>query len=302
MQLEVVLKEVGTALSKLGEEKKPVTFREFALAYADQKVMSPAYREATKRSFAHHTRFHLVPAFGDLPLGEVNNRAWLAWVNETRKSGRITRFFNARKTLTEILLAARDAGHIERKPKLDNPDAPKNVGRVLEDAEILRILRHTLDDQFRLIFYAFWKTGCRPREVLKWEWSMIKWNEPGKTWIEIPAAISKCKRSRPMPMNPGLSRRLHSEWKRGPSSKYVFPSRSNPSKPQLSYHGAFYTACYYAGVKDAVPYDFRRTFITRCAARNMPLLYVAKVLDTSVKMIEAHYAKASASVMQEIVQ
>lgn len=281
-------------------DERPLTFGEFASEYLETKLANPTLRSSTKASFENQVRMHLIPAFGLLPLERIKNGEWLQWVTNMRAQKRLSRFFNARKCLVEILSAARNEGHIQKLPKVDNPDAPKDVGRVLEQKEILSILWHARRP-FRFIFYVFWRMGCRPREILSWEWSMIRWGEPGKTWIDVPARISKTDRSRSIPLNPGVSRRLAIRHRRGNGSDFVFPARGDLRRAQATYQSAWTTACRRARVK-AVPYDLRRTFITRCAADGKPLIYVAKTLDTSSKMIEATYAKSQAEVMEGIVK
>lgn len=307
--LQKQLAMMTAMMNKLAGDQKAVLFGDFARTYLETKMRNPTLRGSTLRSFEYQVRGHLIPAFGLLPIERVNNAEWLYWVTEKRKEcenkkrgrGKITQFFNARKYLTEILIAAKADGLVDRLPKLDNPDETKSVGRAMEESEILKILRNTKDRLFRFFFYALWKTGCRPREILKWEWSMIRWGEPGKTWIDIPARISKNVRSRSIPINSGVSRRLYAEFRKGNGSIFVFPNTKDPRRPQLSYHGAWSTACRRAKVS-AMPYDLRRTFITRCAAEGRPLIYVAKCLDTSTKMIESVYAKAQVDVMEDMVK
>lgn len=290
-----------------GERRTP-TFGEFAKGYLEEKLANPTLRDTTKRSFYQQVDKHLIPTFGAIPIDKISNVDFLKWVVSKREDaeslkpgrGRMTRFFNARKYLIEILGAAKELGHIQRLPKLDNPDTPRSVGRALAPREVLKILRHTKKRLFRFFFYVLWKMGCRPREILKWEWSMLRFSEPGKTWIDIPARISKTVRSRSIPINPQVSRRLAAMYKRSNGGKYVFPNVKDPRKPQLSYHGAWATACKKAMIK-AMPYDLRRTFITERAASGKPMIYVAKALDTSTKMIEAVYAKSQADIMEAIV-
>lgn len=291
-------------LGRLAGEQKVTLFGEFAQAYVKIKQANPTLRDSTKRSTEYQVRMNLLPAFSTVPLGGFTNVIWLTWVSEVRARpaefrGGITRFFNARKTLLEILNYAREQGEIDRVPRLDNPDAPKKVGRVLENWEVWAILTNTTYRIFRLFFYAMFRMGCRPREILQWEWSMIRWDEPGQTWIDIPARISKCDRDRSIPIDPKLSKQIHRIWKRGNGSIFVFPSRVNPAKPQLSYHGAWTTAITYAGI-DAMPYDFRRSAITRWMAEGKSPAFVAMILDTSVKMIEKVYLKPDKKAMEGI--
>ena len=306
LELQRQLAKVSETMSKISGERRAPTFGEFAQGYLESKIANPTLRDTTKRSFSQQVEGHLIPTFGTLPIDKISNAEFLKWVIAKREEaesrpagrGRLTRFFNARKYLIEILGAAKEAGHIERLPKLDNPDTPRNVGRVLQPREVLRILRHTKKRIFRFFFYVLWKMGCRPREVLRWEWDMLR-QQNGKTWIDIPARISKTVRSRSIPINPGVARRLFKMRNNG--SPFVFPNVFDPSKPQLSYHGAWSTACKKAMVK-AMPYDLRRTFITRRAAEGAPMIYVAKFLDTSTKMIEAVYAKSQADIMEAIAK
>jgi integrase len=289
-------------IRKLMGTDETQSFATFAAHYLALKNDRPHIRESTKRAFAIQVINHLIPAFGALPIDKVTNAEWLRWVMKKRNTPKpkMTRFFNPRKALAEIMIAAKEEGHLQKAPKFDNPDEAHNVGRCLEDKEIYQIIWMTRRP-FRIIFYMLFKMGIRPREMLQWKWEMIRFNEPGHTWIDIPARISKTDRQRSIPINPEVSRILHLRFMRGNGSVFVFPHTERKDKPQLSYNSAWKTACKKAKVK-AVPYDLRRTFITRCAAEGKPLIYVAKALDTSTKMIENIYAKSQVEVMESIIK
>ena len=298
--LQKQIEQLNASIARIAGNNAVPTFGEFADAYLQEKLRRPL-RDATKRSFENQVRLHLVPGFGGLFIDKITNAIWLEWIErEKNKDGRkLTRFFNARKSLIEILRAAKEAGHIEKLPKLDDPDEAKNTGKMLEEREIIQII-WAANRPFRLIFYAFFRMGCRPREILRWEWAMLSVRN-GNLWISIPARISKTGRSRDIPINPELARIIQMRWKCGNGSAFIFPARGDLSRPQLTYQSAWETACRYAKV-DAVPYDLRRTFISRCAAEGKPMIYVAKLLDTSVKIVESTYAKAQADIMEEIIK
>lgn len=294
------IESLNAAVAKMSGDNPVPTFGEFASSYLKEKLARPL-REATKRSFENQVRLHLIPGFGGLFIDKMTNPVWLEWVEreKTKEGRKLTRFFNARKSLIEILRAAQHAGYIEKLVKLDDPDESKNTGRMLERQEIIQIL-WAAKRPFRLIFYAFFRMGCRPREILRWEWSMLSLRND-KLWLSIPARISKTGRSRDIPINPNLARIIKIRQKRGNGSIFIFPSRDSPERPQLTYQSAWSTACASAKV-EAVPYDLRRTFISRCAAEGKPMIYVAKALDTSTKMIESVYAKSQAEVMEKIIE
>lgn len=311
-ELQRQIVKINASIDKLAGDHKTVTFGEFAIRVMADKLDNPTLRASTKIIFENQVKMHLIPAFGAMNIAAVNNIEFLKWVSKVRlenekkgpKERKVTRFFGARKALGEILKAAFDSGLIDKMPKIDNPDSPRNVGRALSDKEVWTILRNTKNKSFRFFFYVLFKTGCRPQEVMRWEYSMFKWNEPGKTWISIPARISKTDRNRDIPINPIVSKRLYRQF-RISFSPFVFDKGLfRPAKafgPQLLYQGAWRNMLKKTGLR-CVPYDFRRSFITRCASEGKPLIYVAKALDTSVKMIEAVYAKTQVQVMEDLVK
>lgn len=302
--LQKQIAQIGGALSALVGERPEVLFADYAYQYLQIKLKSPVLREATKRSFEQQIRLNLVPAFGKIPLRKITNEDWLSWVVSVRNgnaSSKISVFFNARKALAEVLNAAKKSGLIDTVPVFDSPDESRDVGRALEESEIIRLLWKSRRP-FRFIFFCFFRMGCRPREILQWEWSMISWNEPGKTTIEIPARISKTKRARKIPLNPCVSRILYRRHTRGNGSRFVFPDRCDPSLFQKTYSSAWATALAKAGISKAVPYDMRRTFVTRCALEGLPPLLVSKLLDTSVKLLESTYSKINAGDLEGLVK
>lgn len=288
---------LSAGIAKLSGDAQIPTFAEFAQEYLREKMMRPL-REATKRSFENQVRLHLVPGFGGILIDRLTNALWLEWIErEQAKEGRrLTKFFNSRKSLIEILRSALDRGLIQKLPKFDDPDVYEPVGRVVEDAEMIRIFRRSRRP-FRFIFYCFWAMGNRPREILRWEWSMIRWSEPGQTWIDIPARISKTKRTRSIPIDPVVSRILFRRFGNRGVSLFVFPSTTGPLKPQLTYQSAWDTATGHAKV-DAVAYDMRRTRITKWAAAGKSLAFIARQLDTSETMIRRIYLKDDAATME----
>lgn len=295
LQRQVEALRVGIA--KIAGDSPIPTFGEFAQGYLKTKLMRPL-REATKRYFESTVRIHLIPGFGGILLDRVNNALWLEWVEKQGlKEGRaLHKFFNARKCLIEILRAAQEAGQILKVPKFDDPDVYEPVGRVVEDTEMLRLLWKARRP-FRFIFFTFWCMGNRPHEILQWKWDMIRWHEPGHTWIDIPARISKTNRTRSIPIDPAVSRILWRRNRRSNGSVFVFPARGDILRPQRTYSSAWNIACAHAGI-DAMPYDMRRTRITKWAAAGKSLAFIAKQLDTSETIIRRIYLKDDATTME----
>ncbi len=281
-----------------------VLFKDFAAQYLDAKQANPELRDSTKRAFAQTTVKHLIPAFGPLPLHSTDWKAeFNAWVKKTRKANEgntephVRRFFNHRKDLKEILLAAFKAGHIGKSPELDNPDEKRDTGREMTQAEIVALLWKARRP-FRVIFLAFFLTGCRPREVLQWEWTMLRRDEDGDTWVNVPARITKVDTSRSIPLLGRLSYILHIRERHGNRSVYIFPRRGDPNNFQFSFHWPWNDARIKAGVKKCTPYDLRRTRASLMARAKVEISTAGKLLGTSPTMLHNLYIKHNAAMMK----
>lgn len=301
-QLEKLL---ATVAKQNGDVKSP-TIAEYSKIHLERKNAKTGLRLSTKRATNYQFDRNILPFWGHLRLDEFTSSHWDKTVSEQQASPNphLTRFFNLRKCLVELFHRAHEDGLIDKIPKIDNPDEPKNVGRVVTEEEFELIQSNVTYPIFKLFFFTLRRMGCRPREILQWEWDFIEWpeNDGDMAWISIPARISKTARNRRIPINSEVWAKLL-EWRaQGPMpSKYVFPNRTHPGQPQLSYHGAWATACKKAGVAHCVPYDYRRTFIThKMENPTTSGVFVAKFLDTSVLQIEKTYAKAQKKTMEGI--
>jgi integrase len=300
------LEKLSAAVAKQAGDSTSPTFGEVAAKFLTFKLNKVSLRESTKTATKYQHKRNLI-AFADIPIDQFSASHWDARVAEIQAMDDsvkpLTRFFNFRKATSEVLNYAHNEGMIDRKPKLDNPDEHRNVGRVVTDAEFELIQANVTYPIFQLFFFTLRRMGCRPREILRWEWDMITWptDKDPRAWIAIPARISKTVRSREIPINTEVWAKLL-EWRaQGPmNSKYVFPNRRHPGQPQLSYHGAWKTACTKAGVAKCVPYDYRRTFITYKIEAREPEGIVAKFLDTSPLQIQNTYLKPQKHTLEGI--
>lgn len=304
--LKKQLEKALAAMAKANGTTASPTFGEVADRFLAEKKNKSGLRAATKASTDYQHRRNL-GAFRHIPIDTFTSVHWDARVAEIQampaSEQPCTRFFNFRKATLEVLNYAFNSGLIDRVPKLDNPDEVRNVGRVVTEEEFERIQANVTHEIFKLFFFTLRRMGCRPREILRWEWDMIEWptEEDSRAWINIPARISKTARARKIPINSEVWAKLVDWRAQGPMpSPFVFPHRKDAGQPQLSYHGAWRTACKKAGVAKCVPYDYRRTFITDKMEKNEPGVFVAKFLDTSMQQIEKTYAKAQKLTMEGI--
>lgn len=306
-------------LSKDTEPGGDITFGQYARVLLNRKLArSEEELAAGSKRTSKYAIEKLIKAFGYLRLDQVNEDRWeLYCSNELRQKPQ--KMFNRLKELKEVLRRAHRNGLIPRLPDLKNPDTasapPKRLSR-----KTIRALLRAAHPRTRLLIYIMWRQGARPGEIIQYRWDMVHWDEGDNGYIHIPAKITKTRRARAIPLNSRVARVLRWMLKNADrfdpkkakgerrrtmtwiqnsvASPYLFPATTGRGHI-LEYKRGWESAKTEADV-DAIPYNLRDTFITDCAIRGMSILFTAKYCDTSVKMIERHYAMAEQSAMQKV--
>jgi hypothetical protein len=156
---------------------------------------------------------------------------------------------------------------------------------------------------------------------------MIHWDEGKFGYIHIPAEITKTRRARAIPLNSRVSRLLRwmisnadklttkgltgkqramVTWiKKSVRSPYLVPAPMEIGH-MVEYKNGFKAALAKANKLmgktniTAIPYNLRDSYISECAERGLSIVFVAKYVDSSVSMIERHYAMAEQITLQKI--
>lgn len=328
------LKAFNDWLGRTHVQDEMPLFRDFAgallrkkLALPDDKF-SPNSKRASERDYTY-----LIEHFGDLRVDQMTPDRWEGHFGAAL-ADRAQTFFNRRKALIEIMLKAVRAGLIQALPEYENPDAAieEEEGGFLDDELVRRILEAADSDDQRLLIQIMWKQGARPGEILRYEWSMIKWKEGDHGFLRIPGRITKTRRARAIPMNPKVAELLRAR-QAASESRFVFPGRDNPETHQVEYKTGWSGACRRAADRiaveieelekaglppkelrektahlvdllktagEAIIYDLRGTFITNALDAGFSSTFIGKYCDTSSKMIDSRYARRKKSAMQAI--
>ena len=145
---------------------------------------------------------------------------------------------------------------------------------------------------------------------------MINWREGEFGVISIPARITKTRRARTIPLHSVIAGKLR-ERQKSSKSIYVFPSPDTQKGKDFhmveyrhAWEGALERAQKLARegkpkpkeITHCVIYDLRRTFVTNCAKRGKPILWVAKYIDSSTTMLEKFYAKTQHEALQGVIE
>lgn len=325
-------------LDRVTDEQGVVVFRKYAMRYLKRKLANPALAPRTKTSFqnqlepgakplARFARPRLLEAFGHLKLDQITNDRWESWIAEVSEGRPGFKFFNARKALLEILHDACENGYLKRVPKLELMDEDAAPPREFTEEEIRQLFkavyfvektgargrptRARVDARgfpvrrkswIKLLMLIMWKQGARPREILQYEWAMLKLEEGTNGKIQIPGRITKTRRSRAIALNPQVARMLRFlEDRRAPEEVFLFPSPQNPSRPIQAYLKTWWAVCERAGVT-AQMYWFRDTFVSRKLREGVSPVFIAGYLDTSVGMLERKYAVADDATQEKVAK
>lgn len=303
-------------LGRLAPSGRPVLIRDLAKAIlfekedrADQYESKTGRTDETYRSFKTQVVKHLVPAIGHLRPEQVTPARWESVITERRRRHPDCKLFNLRKCLIMIQNRAKEEGLITEIPKYRNPDPKPEGAKYLKD-EAVRLMIRCASRATKLLMLIMWKQGARPGEVLQYEWDMLHWDEGKTGTLHIPARITKTRRHRVIPLNSSVSRVLRWLQPRA-ESKFLFPSPTSDTKPQLGYMTGWRTAVRRANERiekrkmalpriAGSPYVLRDTFVSNAARRNVNIIYCAKYIDSSVSMIERFYVAAERDAFTEI--
>jgi integrase len=266
-------------------------------------------RDQTYRSAKNQIKNHIVQNYGHLRPEQFTLSKWEERILDQRKRNPKHKMFNERKHLIMIQQRAVRDGYLANVPKYRNPDPKPEAGTYLKD-DTIHILLRCASRMTKLLLFIMWKQGARPGEILQYEWEMIHFDEGEHGSIHIPGRITKTRRSREIPLNSSVSRILR--WLKDRSkSSFLFPSPAYLNSPMTEYKTGWNTAKRKANklienrklkvqkVKGTT-YALRDTFVTNCAKRGVNILFVAKFIDSSVKMLERHYLVTEREAMQGV--
>jgi site-specific recombinase XerD len=287
---QILIRDIGRAVLSTKESKKG------------------GIRGAQYRSAQNQINNHIIPEFGHLRPDQVTSIRWQHY--DTQERARVRHnakgkelpprkaLFNTRKFLIEIMRRAFDEGLIKRIPEFQNNDPEPAEPRYLRRKEIRKFL-HAASPGTKLLAFIMWKQGPRPSEACQYRYSMIDFEEGPSGVIRIPGEITKNGKPRTIPLNSRVSRVLKRE-KRRSTTDCIFPSPTDPDRPISEYKTGFETAFAKAGIKNAIPYNFRDTAITDMLRRGKSPTFIGKYVQNSAVIIEGRYAVAVREEMEGV--
>ena len=252
--------------------------------------IASAYLNGVKRlrswpSIESRTRCHIIPKFGNKPVGEITRADVVEFLdNLERKQGLRHQVNRCRETLRAIFAFA-----IEREQMTVNPmlgiskrkvETPRD--RTLNDDELTAIWHaiEKLPDLQRAYFRTVLLTGARRNEVRKMAWSELDLDRG--LW-RLSAERNKSARPFEVPLSAPVVETLRSLPRVGP---LVF---ALDGKRPITLHRWIERVRRNAGLVDVRLHDLRRTVRTGLAALGIPFEIAERVLNHAMSGLEAVY-------------
>lgn len=255
-------------------------FENYAIRVLEKKRLRAPKTYVTARS--HFRR--LSEFFKGVPLHHITDAQWLDYCLWRRASHPKARLYDDRKHLNTVLRAAYFAGIIPRRIKLTILDHKTNAGREITSLELGKLYQHASPALTLQIEIAL-KMGLRLREMLYLRWDQFDWD---KRLIRLLTSDTKTRRARVVPINPDVYDRLRARFI-CKYSNYVFPRRSDLTKPQETNRRSWELVKFKADVKCRW-HDLRHTCATLMIRRGIPVSTASKVLGMSQKVLTEIYA------------
>lgn len=277
--------------------KREKTFGEVAEEFLRVETSNPGKR---RRGTQQNHRMYfgeLGKELGGYLISQVADEVfWSDWLSSFRQKKK-RRTFNDYAIYANMLMRyAHRRKYISHLVKFPFVDEKRNVGRVLTKQEIANLyatMRSTTKDQFVLAY----ECAMRLRETLHLTWDRVDF-ESGKIRLgkDDVKTGSKTGKGREFLMSPNALERLRARKERAGDSPYVFPSRSDPRKPQGQNKTAWEKAKRRAGISGRCRWhDIRHTAITHMVADpRQSIGLVSEYVGASVRTLQRVYLHSTA--------
>lgn len=269
-------------------------FRDFAAEVENLKrATSKRTREVSRAPFRR-----LVDHFGANPIQEITEFSWNTYVLKCKAETPQRRLTHDRKIMTTIMLAAFRQGLIHRRVTLRIPDAPREVGREIQEDELVLLFK-AASKELRLQLRIALLMGLRLREMLGLRWERFDWKAQA---IRLLPEDTKTRRGRVVPIPSALFSRLQKRYYRiSRKTPCVFPSRFNSQKPQYENKTAWQACKRRAGV-ECRWHDLRHTSASILLRAGITTGVVSRYLGMSEQVLTRIYRHINLDELREAAE
>lgn len=200
-----------------------------------------------------------------------------------------------RQLFIQILNTMYSTGIIKIPPvKIKKPSKTKVFGREVSDIELGKLLKFAVNEDLKLQIEIAVLTGMRLREILRLKWEYIDFQ---RISITLPAYSTKTNKMRSFPIARHLADKILAR-KHKSKSEYVFPMKSDLSRPVCDNKRAWLKTLLLAGIKFRF-HDLRHTAASRKVKSGVLKPVVAAEIGMSVEVLDKIYTHINIEDMRE---
>ncbi len=265
------------------------------LGHAQKRVIKSLYKEEVEEFLKSYvatvkpTTFKrmqnvythkLIPYWGNKFLDEVSPGEWNKYLAiEGTKDRDLS---NDKKAMSLLLNYAHGEGRLEKVPTLTDVKSQSDVAQEFTEDEIRAVLTKADNDSLRLAILIAYKCGPRVGEIVTMKWKSIHWSENTIT-------VTGKNGTRKIWASDFVFSLLRGR-KAGIDSEWVFPQPTNP-KQHISTNGLdnIWQKCKAEAEVFKRFHDLRHTAITGWLRQGKSVVWIAKQVGNSVRMIMTVY-------------
>jgi len=282
-------------------------------ARSPKKKSGDPIKPTTWPTYEHRWRNWIAPAFGRTKLQDLRRSDIASFYDGVQEKASL----DTRRKVQQILHRLLEFG-VEREWIIKNPAdgiplpgaKPQRENLALTDAEVEKIALE-VPARYRALVWTLAETGARPGEISALRVKNLNGNILiRETTSEVGGhritGTPKTKRSeRVVPISPRLRQELDAHFEAGFGNRhdpesYVFTSDEGKQIRQSNLRNrVLVPACERVGITGFTTYDFRHTAISLWLMRGLSPWEVARMVGTSVAMIEERYGHIYESELQK---
>lgn len=299
---DLVQKHLATYLSGSAHEAK--RFDAHSVGAVIDEILATLTPTMRKRTQQNHVFYlgALKKKFGHLPIARFSEPLFIEWILEMRARAERKTFFDFAKFMNLVVHYAFQRRYIAHEFKLKNPDGKyQQKGRMFTKEELEALydaMGEDTRDQFVLA-----NDMMRLREMLYLTWDRVDLS----TGIIVLRAEdvktgTKTGRGRAFRISSrSLARLIARRTRVGDGSPFVFPSPTDPKRPQHQNANAWATAKKKAGIKGKARWhDIRHTALTNALASGASPMMVAEYAGVAIQTIQRVYLHATAETTSNV--
>jgi integrase len=283
----------------------PLTFRQYAEAWEQASASKRSWSANTMRAYKGGFK-RLMPHFGPLRLASIKPRHVAAYTHEALRQHSATTVNQDLNLLHNVLASAVREELLDSNPA-HRPERPKvpdhsQSWRVLQPAEVARVLKAFTDARARLVFLTAILTGIRRHELVNLRWADVDFLESAIRVRKSKSPDGQRSIAMPKTLSDGLwAWRTSTPYQAEADYVFASPESGRRMNPDRWWRRQWEAALADAGIEDYVRpfHDARHSSLTHMAANGASPVAIMATAGHSSMATTKRYLHLAGVVFQD---